>query len=175
MKALASIQKTSVFTFYVLSLFLLIGNCNIKDDPSPSYEVRRQELTKNVIDNYLPQDSTVRIITIFATLEPLNAGTPISPALNANDFLSPPPVYTMSTDFWLFIVDRYSMAKFAHDVSYIFIPEDGTPHEIHEEKWWPIINNNLTWYYKSYLHAPQYVVFQGDYAEVWRANEFGLK
>lgn len=126
-------------------------------------------VVRMVLDRYLPQDSTREIMTVFASRAPVGVGARIRPNANSSGPHHPPPVYRVDRPSWFFAIDRNSLAKWAHDVTFIFIPTDGSPHVVHNERWWPVIDEKTFWYDHGHMDArPPFVVYEGLIAAAWR-------
>lgn len=149
----------------LLSLLITITGCQT----APS--VRRQRIADDIVARFLPTDSSREVATVFGTRHPIAAGIEIRPVAHKDNPRLPPPVYTLQKDSWFFVVDRNSLAPFAHAVTYILAPVDGSAYVVHEESWWPIVEGQNHWYRAGSMQADMaFIVFQGIIASDWFAN-----
>lgn len=131
----------------------------------------RYRIAKKICKLFLPDDPSREVMSIYGTLYPIAAKIRISPAVNKGGPQLAPPVYALAKPSWFFVVDHDSLRRFAHPVTYIFAPVDGSPFEVHEEQWWPLIEGQSHWHHAGHIDAPrEFVVFEGVIAYDWRAN-----
>lgn len=153
----------------VVFLVFLLSGC-ASEEQALSDMQRREVVAQDVRESFLPADSSREVMTIYATLYPLATGIAISPAVNKDDPATPPPAYVLSKPSWFLVIDRDSLAGFAHDVTYIIAPDDGSPYEVHEEKWWPLIEGLNHWFQDGRMTAArEFIVYEGVVAADWRA------
>lgn len=132
---------------------------------------QRERIARKIYRRFVPHNVSREIMTIYGTLYPVSAKIQIWPAVNKDDPISAPPIYTLAKPSWFFLIDHNSLAGFAHDLTYIFAPVDGSPLEVHEEQWWPFVEGQSHWHRDGHIDAPrEFIVFEGVVAYDWRAN-----
>lgn len=140
---------------------VLAGACAPRD--------QRAAIAADVIQQLLPADATREVATVYATLHPLASGVRIMPAFHRDDLRQKPPEYVLTTPSFLVVIDHNSLARFAHDVTYVIAPANGSGRQIHRERWWPTVEGQPHWYRGGYMQAPpEFVVFEGVVALDWR-------
>jgi hypothetical protein len=151
-------------------LLLFLSGCS-SSNSAPTVGQQRQKIVDRIIKTYLPTDRTREIATIYATTAPVAPGIEISPSSHATDPTQTPPTYTLSKSSWVIVIDHNSIARFTHPMTYIFVPEDGSADEVHNEGWWPTVDGINLWYRNGHMEAGlENIVFEGIIASSWRAN-----
>jgi hypothetical protein len=131
----------------------------------------REGIARKICRSFLPDNPSREVMTIYGTLYPIASKIRISPAVNKSDPKVAPPIYILAKPSWFFLVDHNSLMRFAHRVTYIIAPVNGSTFEVHEEQWWPVIEGQSHWHRDGHIDAPrEFVVFEGVIAYDWRAN-----
>ncbi|MFN0250247.1 MAG: hypothetical protein ACKV2T_25410 [Kofleriaceae bacterium] len=97
----------------------------------------RETLAEIDVDQYAT-------IEVFATVEPLAAGTEIATEWDT-DLAGPKLLVTLDREAWLFFADFHPGFMFEHDAKLIVVYSDDLAMESFDVRWWPVIDGLDRW------------------------------
>lgn len=161
-----------IYKSNLLQLALLVGlMTGCATQPLASLEKSRRAAASWVVGHHVSNSPDREMMTVFSSLHPVAAGTEVSPAQHRGDPAQPPPIHSTGKESWFFVIDHATPAAFAHRLTYVFVPLDGSPPLEFEEMWWPKITGKSLWFSRGMMTAPsQYIVYEGIVATAWRLN-----